>query len=68
MEEAEDKRILIRFPRELADELAALAERERRSLTAQVIYMLERAMESYRKPLGREAEDEEMNSPALAYA
>ncbi len=68
MEEAEDKRILIRFPRELADELAALAERERRSLTAQVIYMLERAMESYRKPLGREAEDEKIGRPALLAA
>ena len=68
MEEAEDKRILIRFPRELADELAALAERERRSLTAQVIYMLERAMESYQRPLGRETEDEETRSPALLAA
>jgi hypothetical protein len=68
MEEAEDKRVVIRFPRELADELTALAERERRSLNAQVIYMLERAVESYRRRMGREAEDEETRSPALVAA
>ena len=69
MEEAEDKRLLVRLPRELADQLTVIAERERRSLNAQIVYMLERAVASHQRRWERELEDlEEIVSPALALA
>lgn len=54
MEEPEDKRLLLRFPRELADQLAAIAEKERRSLNAQIVYFLERAVTGYQRRQERE--------------
>jgi len=38
-------RFLLRLPPELHDQLSALAARERRSLHAQILYLLERALD-----------------------
>ena len=69
MEKPEDKRLLLRFPPALADQLTEMAEKERRSLNAQIVYLLERAVERYqrRRELDQE-ESEEIDSPALAAA
>ena len=69
MEEPEDKRILVRFPRELADQLSDIAAQERRSLNAKIIYMLERSVERYQRRKEREVQEpEELLVPALAAA
>ncbi len=58
MEEPEDKRLLVRFPRELADQLATVAEKERRSINAQIVYFLERAIAGYQRRQDRETLDD----------
>ena len=40
--ESKDERVAIRFPVDLLRKLRLLAERERRSLNAQVVHLLER--------------------------
>lgn len=66
MEEPENKRLLVRIPRALADQLSTIAERERRSLNAQIVYMLERAVASAQRRMEREAKDpdEDAKRPA----
>lgn len=51
---------LLRFPPELETRLTALAERERRTFTAQVVLMLEQWFEDreQRQPEGREGPGE----------
>ncbi len=70
MEEPEDKRILVRLPGELADQLNIIAGRERRSLNAQIVYMLERSVASYQRRKEKEAQEEpeERYRPALLAA
>jgi len=70
VEEPEDKRLLVRLPSELADQLTIIAGRERRSLNAQIVYMLERAVLNYQRRKEREASDEpeEICRPALIAA
>jgi hypothetical protein len=70
VEEPEDKRLLVRIPRELSDQLSTIAERERRSLNAQIVYMLERAVASAQRRMEREAKDpdDDAKRPALIAA
>lgn len=52
-----DYKVLFRMPRELADKLRLLAEKERRSFNAQSVKFLEDAVETYERengPLGGE--------------
>ena len=48
---------LLRFPRRLEDTLAALAERERRTFTAQVVLMLEQWFGEHERPERRDGDD-----------
>jgi len=41
-----DAKVWVRMPREMHDVVAAQAEKERRSINAQILVLLERALES----------------------
>ena len=53
------KQLYLRIPDELHEQLVKLAERERRSLNAQIIYLLEQDIQRLLQPPKRAQEDEE---------
>jgi hypothetical protein len=53
------KQLYLRIPDELHEQLVKLAERERRSLNAQIIYLLEQDIQRIPQAPKRAQEDEE---------
>ena len=53
------KQLYLRIPDELHEQLVKLAERERRSLNAQITYLLEQAVQRLPQAPKRAQEDEE---------
>lgn len=44
LQSMDEKKILLRLPQDLYDRIEAIAKSERRTVTAQIVYMLERAV------------------------
>ncbi|GAA2140054.1 Arc family DNA-binding protein [Streptomyces synnematoformans] len=42
----EEKRVTLRLPAELHEALKSAAEKDRRSINAEIVYLLERSLES----------------------
>lgn len=50
-----DTKVTLRMPRKVRDQISDIAEKEHRSMGAQIVVMLERAVEEYFKQRGEPA-------------
>jgi hypothetical protein len=68
----DEKRITLRLPSDVHDEITRLAEQDVRSLNAEILVLLREAIAARqrqrRRILDAEEESEDRYSPALAYA